>query len=272
MPRRGGTQLALLAITSVLWARTASSQVTPPGHEKDACFGSVDEGQHLRSARKLVAARDQFIQCARSVCPAPVRKDCAQWLSEVEVMLPTVVFGARDARNNDILDVNVSADGNRLADRLDGASVAVDPGPHVFRYEWEGHGAVEQQAVVREGEKSRLLTVSFPPSGARPIPVGFWVFSGLALAGAAGFVGLGLSGESDANHLRATCAPSCPASDVDSARTKVILANVSLGVAIASVGVAAGWLLLTRSSDGKTTALAVEPAGAGVKADLAVTF
>jgi hypothetical protein len=274
MDRFGGMRLAFVTSAAVLCARIASPQTAAPADDKEVCFKAVDEGQHQRTARKIVAARDQFIQCARSVCPALVRKDCAQWLSEVQVTLPSVVFGARDAHGNDVLNVRVSVDGNLVADKLDGTSVAVDPGPHVFHFEWEGHGAVDQQTVIREGEKSRLLTVSFSggASGARPIPVGFWIFSALGLVGGAGFVGFAVSAEGDINHLRQTCAPACVPTDLDIIRSKIIVANVSLGVGIASVGVAAAWLLLTRGPEGKTTALHVEPTPGGGKASLAFTF
>jgi hypothetical protein len=273
MHRSGRAQLALLVLGAVMCARRASPAEAPTD-EKEACFRAVDDGQKLRANRKLIAARDAFIQCARSVCPALVRKDCAQWLSEVQVTLPSIVFGARDAQGKDLFDVHVSVDGNLLTDKLDGTSVAVDPGQHVFRFEWEGHGAVEQPALIREGEKSRLLTVSFPVStrSARPIPVGVWIFGALGLVGGGGFAAFALWGQSDVNNLRTTCAPACSASDVDSARTKVILANVSLGVGIASLGVATTWFIVSRSSGGSTTALSVEPALGGGRASFVFSY
>jgi hypothetical protein len=266
--------LALLTIAAVLSARGASSKDAAVD-EKEACFRAADDGQHLRTTRKLVTARDQFIRCARSVCPALVRKDCAEWLSEVQVTLPSVVFAARDAEGRDIFDVHVSVDGSLVADKLDGTAILVDPGAHVFRFAWEGNGEVEQQTVIREGEKSRILSVSFPRSekaGGRTIPPGVWILGALGLLGGGGFAALALSGESDIKHLRSTCAPGCPSSEVDGARTKIILANASLGVGIASVGVAATWLLLSRSPEGKTAALSVEPMQGGGRASLVISY
>src|SRR5580704_17589938 len=111
MPRCA--RFAFLISGAILCARTASP-AEPIADDKEACFRAVDEGQKLRATRKFVSARDQFIQCARSVCPALVRKDCAQWLSEVEVSLPSVVFGARDVQGRDVFDVRVTVDGNLL--------------------------------------------------------------------------------------------------------------------------------------------------------------
>jgi hypothetical protein len=271
---------ALLASATLLFARSAR----PSGvasDETDGCFRAVDSGQHLRASRKLVAAKDQFIQCARQVCPTPVRKDCAEWLSEVETSVPSIVLGAKDARGADVLDVRVSVDGALLVERLDGGSIPVDPGPHVFHFEWAGHAPVDEQILIREGEKSRLVTAAFSPSltgstretpTAHPIPVGVWILGGVAVLGGVGFAGLAASGQSEASSLRATCAPGCSASAVDSARTKIILANVSLGVGVASVAIATTWFILSRSSGGGTTALGVGPAPFGGKALFVVSF
>jgi hypothetical protein len=273
-----------LALATVLLSGPAHS-AGGSSEEKDACFRAVDSGQQLRTNRKLVAAKDQFIVCARPVCPGPVKKDCAQWLAEVEATLPSVVLGAKDAHGGDILDVGVSVDNAPLLQKLDGSSIPVDPGPHVFHFEWRGHGSVDQQTLIREGERNRLITVTFPASlpvsqvsssenasPTHPVPVGVWVFGGLAIAGGAAFAGLAASGQSDANNLRSTCAPDCSSSSVDSAKTKIILANVSLGVGIASLGVATVWFLLSRGSKGETATVSVVPSLGGGRASFALTF
>jgi hypothetical protein len=51
-------------------------------------------------------------------------------------------------------------------------------------------------------------------------------------------VTLGVLGKSQRDDLRDSCAPSCPEDDVGSVRTKLILADVSLGVGVVSLGVA----------------------------------
>jgi hypothetical protein len=128
--------------------------------------------------------------------------------------------------------------------------------------------------VIREGEKSRLLAVSFPASEkpGKGIPVGVWVFGALGVIGGGGFAALALSGQSDVSNLRSTCAPNCSSSQVDGARTQIILANVSLGVGIASLGIATTWFLLSRSHEGKTAALSVEPSPGGGRANLVFSY
>jgi hypothetical protein len=51
-------------------------------------------------------------------------------------------------------------------------------------------------------------------------------------------------GKSDVDDLQ-NCKPNCAESDVDSARTKLIIADISLGVGVIGVGVAA-FLYFTR--------------------------
>jgi hypothetical protein len=278
---------AIAAATMVLAGEVPSAGAGGSSEEKEACFHAVDSGQQLRTSRKLAAAKDQFIVCARPVCPGPVKKDCAQWLAEVVATLPSVVLGAKDPKGGDLLDVSVAVDNSPLMDKLDGSSIPIDPGPHVFHFEWKGHTTVDQQVLIREGEKNRLVTATFPtssapgvlattqttePRGWRAVPVGVWIFGGLAIAGGAAFTAFGLAAESDANNLRATCAPNCPSSDVDSARLKIILADVSIGVGIASLGVATTWFLLSRSSKGETATVSVEPTLGGGRASFAASF
>lgn len=94
-----------------------------------------------------------------------VRRDCAQWQSEVIAMLPSVVFGAKDKQGRDLFDVTVSMDGEILVRKLDGKSVNVDPGPHTFKFEVAGAPPVVERALVKEGEKTRVITVSFESGG-----------------------------------------------------------------------------------------------------------
>ena len=94
-----------------------------------------------------------------------VRRDCSQWQSEIIAMLPSVVFGAKDKQGRDLFDVTVSMDGETLLKKLDGKSVNVDPGPHSFKFEIAGSPPVIERALVKEGEKTRVITVTFNDGG-----------------------------------------------------------------------------------------------------------
>src|SRR5262249_17676788 len=123
--------------------------------DKNSCITAANEGQDGRAAGKLVLAHDRFVACSRAECPAIIRKSCAGWLDEVNASLPTIVLGARDSRGQDVLDVRVFLDDTRLAEKLDGTGVSLDPGSHRLRFERESSPPVEIDLVAREGEKNR---------------------------------------------------------------------------------------------------------------------
>jgi hypothetical protein len=244
----------------------AASLLVPALVHADArkeCVAAADHGQDLRDKGKLTEAKKAFVTCARDECPSMVSRQCVTWLTEVEREIPTVNVRARDAQNRDLVDVNVIVDEVLVTSALDGRPMQVDPGVHTFRYQHQGDPDVQQQLVIRSGEKDRLLDVRFggakapvaasttaaseaPANGALPA-VGeekrgfrFPVFAGVTLGiGLASFVGMGVligTTASDVNAMRATCAGSCKQSDVDWANTRIILANVAMGVGIAGVG------------------------------------
>lgn len=125
------------------------------------CLGASEKGQRARAAGKLREARDQFLVCGGEGCPPIVRRDCAQWQGEIINILPGVVFGAKDKQGRDLFDVTVSMDGELLVKKLDGKSVPIDPGPHTFKFEMAGSPPVIERALVKEGERARVITATF---------------------------------------------------------------------------------------------------------------
>jgi hypothetical protein len=154
------------------------------------CEAAYEQTQVLRDIGKLVEARKRALVCVSSACAAVVVKECAQWLSEMDQRLPTVVFAAQDATGADTLRVRVSLDGEPIPEALDGRSVALDPGPHKLRFEMVGVDPVDQNVIIRQGEKNRRIAVSFktrdtssPPSH---VPAWAWATgaAGIAFTGA----------------------------------------------------------------------------------------
>jgi hypothetical protein len=99
--------------------------------------------------------------CAAASCPGVVRDDCTQRLAEVDSAMPHIVVAAKDAAGNDLVDVKVTIDGAPLADRLDGSSLKVDPGPHVFVFTWKGHPPVTKRLVLTEHDQARREVIVF---------------------------------------------------------------------------------------------------------------
>ncbi|MDI1446904.1 hypothetical protein [Polyangium sp. 6x1] len=260
----------------------AAAPPEDPATQKQACADASEQGQELRDQGKLLAARERFLACAAEACPAIVRKDCTDWLADLDERTPSIVLDARGGAGQDLVDVRVLEGERVLASSLDGKAIPLDPGEHNLRYEWPGAPAIEERIVLREGEQRRRLSVRFaaaappPPKKPapavpppRPLPLAPLVLGGVALAGGAAFAGLAVSAKNDYDHLDATCAPRCTADLVDPVRTKLIVANVSLGVSVVSLGVATVlWFTRPKNPREKppATAFAVAPLPGGAAA------
>lgn len=222
--------------------------------ERHECAASAYEGQRLRDEGKLNDARSKFVQCGNPRCPSVVATDCAKWVTEVDARLPTIAIAAKDASGRDLEQVRVILDGKLVTERLDGRAIGVDPGGHTLRLEADGFPAFEERLVVLEGQKGRTVSAVLSGSAPRSAPAvatsgdPLWpalLTGGIGVAGVGAFAFLGASGQSEKNHLSDTCAPlgTCSEGDVSSARTKLLLADVSLGVGIVSLGAATYFLV-----------------------------
>ena len=227
--------------------------------DKRVCLSTYVEAQAARQDGKLRTSEKALLQCARSVCPAPIRDDCVRWLREVTEAMPTVVLSATGPDGHDRPDVRVSLDGQPLVSRLDGRPLAIDPGEHLFRFESETDGAVEERVVVREGEHDRAVAVVFPrasppPAPApldRPVPTAAWLLGGVgatSLLVSATFAALGWFG-SPGWISSQSCRPSCSPGDVDTVRQRFAVADISAAIALASLG-SATYVFLARPEAG----------------------
>ncbi len=235
--------------------------------EKQQCVAASEKAQQLRNAGRLTEAREQLVQCGRNECPKLVQQDCSEWMREVLAILPTVVPGAKDKDGRDIVDVNVSIDGKLVTETLDGKAIPVDPGVHTFRFERKGRPttdtkapSVEEQVVIRQGEKNRILTVTLAdherPTGSKPPdetntpgkaaspPIAAYVTGGVGVVALGVGLYLMLDANADARELRSTCAPRCEQSAVDDVDNRQVIAGVTAGLGGAAL-VAAAVLFFT---------------------------
>ncbi len=293
MPRSLSRSLSILAASAAGIA--LSVPATARADQTDACIEASVRGQELRDQGKLVAAREKLLACGAPSCPQLLQKECAEWLAEVEARTPSIVLGAVDAEGRDTADVAVTLDGAPLLARLDGQAQAIDPGAHRLRFEHAGSAAVEQQVILREGERRRALTVRFPPrasgtgtpraeagapaapaASAAPLgparPIAVAALGGVAVASGVTFAVLGLGARSDRDHLRATCAPACDPAAVDAVRAKEIGANVALGAAVLAAGAAAVLVFTWPAPGAAGPRVAVLPVAGGVIGGIALPF
>jgi len=232
---------------------TAAPVESTTAAPKAECISHLDRAQSLQTARKLREARTSYLACSAAACPEVLREDCSRSLVELDGAIPTVVFSAR-ADGHDVTDARVLLDGEAVSSALDGHAVALDPGTHVVRFERTGGGGSEMRIVAREGEKNRAVSATFMTSTPAPAPEAPKVESGRfpllpVILGGTGLLALGgsfyvrLNADSDADHLRNSCAPSCDQSSRDALSDKLVVANVALGVGIGAIALAAAtWL------------------------------
>lgn len=232
--------------------------------EKKACQQAYVSAQDAKQNNELVAARKELLICAQDACTDFIKQDCVKWLEEVEASMPSVVLAVKDADGNDVLDGSVFIDGEKVADKLDGAAIKLDPGPRTIVIERNGE-RVEKKVLLRQGERNRRIDIKFgggkeqgaapppddtkPPADEKPpeeeteesggtSPFAY-VFTGLGVVGVGMFAVFGLQGKSDESDLDKTCSPACPEKDVDEVRSKYLLADIGLGVGVVSLGIAA---------------------------------
>lgn len=220
--------------------------------ETDRCVSDAEQAQRFRRDARLRSARASLLGCAREACPLLVRTDCKRWLGEVDAALPTVVLRCSDDHGSEIVDVRVLVDGAVLVERIDGRAVAVDPGDHAIRYERGGKTVGEQHVVIQQGEHDRLVSMIFRTPGTqtqaseRSTTTVPWVIGGVGAVLTAGGAYLWIRGLGDRSNLYSGCGvtQSCNPSDVDAAKTKVLVGDVLVASGVLTMGVAAAWLLM----------------------------
>jgi hypothetical protein len=240
--------------------------------DKHACVVASDRGQAVRIDGKLVEAREAFVACADSSCPALVRTACADWLTEVDKLVPSVLFSVRDPEGRDVVDARVDADGKPLAGAMEGRPVLLDPGPHTFHFAAPGARAVDQAVVLREGEQRRTIEIVLERPAAitpvLPLPVSepsssprtaAWGFTVAAAAAWTVFGIFAVDGHVAYENAKGSCGSGCE-SAYGPINTKFDVADVSLGVAVALTGVATV-LFLTHHGPSAKPSSATRPLG-----------
>jgi len=223
------------------------------------CAQAYEQAQEQRKSGQLLAARGTLQQCAVDQCPDFIRTDCANWFGEVQNDIPTLVFAVR-SQGKDLVDVRMTLGDSELASRIDGKAIELDPGQYDITFQAPGMQSLTQHFVVATGERNRLVQVELTPvAGTLIAPAATvetrrrsllvpGVLAGVGVAGLGAFAGLGAWGKSSENELKNECSPHCSHDRVASVKTKFLLADVSLGVGVASLALGA-YFLFSQSDD-----------------------
>lgn len=284
--------IAALLLLLITVAAPARADVT-------ACLDAHAEGQRASKAGQWKLASELFAACASNdACPEPVRAECVDFYAAAQKSVPTVIFSATDARGRDVAAVRVYSGEALVSETLDGRALVLDPGTHRFRFVFGSGEVVEKDVLIREGEKNRIVNAraaaaapALPPAGSTPepenperasLPTSFWIASGVGAVALASFGVFALAGRGEQSTIDA-CSPNCDTSrraNYDAMRRNYLIADVSLGIAVVSAGVAT-WSFLSsrkdptaargsrreRQSAGVSVAPFVSGSGAGVAFD-----
>lgn len=263
--------LAVVGIGFVISGTATASAESDKPADRAMCADVYKNAQVQRKNGALKRARESLLVCVSDKCPSILQPDCTRWLTEVEAALPSVALAAKGPDGKDITAVRVTVDGQPFSEALDGKSLSIDPGAHVFVFEHGSEPPIEQTIMVREGEKARVISVSWAKTpkteevGAAPMPekrnapVAAWVFGGVGLAGLATFGALGIHGMTRRSSLEDDCFGKCTQGQVDSIKSEFMFADIALGVGVVSLGVSAALFLTGGGSSEKQTARSPTP-------------
>jgi hypothetical protein len=238
-----------------------------PQRDLAACSAAFSAAPDLAKGGKLLAARDQLTLCAADKCPASMRPLCADDLRRIQDRIPTVVFAARGARGEDLLDVRVTENGKVLTSKLDGRAVELDPGEHVFHFEGARGASTDQTVVVREGEQARAVAVTLadaappmatattapaesPVATTRPVPWTVYLSGAVTVVAAGSFAVFGTLGLTERSNLNG-CKGSCDSGKVSQVTTSFTVADASWITGLVALAVT-GVLYFTRPTVGVT--------------------
>lgn len=258
---------------------------------KAECVAAHEQGQRLSKAGRIREAVGVLGQCALETCPSIISVECSVWLAEAKRDLPSVVVEAIAFHGQAVVVQDL---------RIDGAPAApsevhsLDPGEHTVVITTAAGSTASSTFSVARGEQRKRITVRLaaPPAPATPVataPVAApiptsappprpcpvtgtrlapsavpyaWAFAAAGGAALASFAWFGLSGRSKERDMDRDCAPFCAQSDVDAMHRDYVVADVSLGLGVAALGVSLWILHAYREPAGRasTPALGARPA------------
>jgi hypothetical protein len=251
-----------------LHTKPCSAQSNP----KTECVSSYQQAQISRQDGDLLKAQQELVSCAGAGCPDAMQADCSRWLEEVQTALPSVVFRALTPSGADIADARIELDA-QPARALDGRSITSNPGTHQVTVRAPHFAPVTLKVQFVEGQKLRQQALTLQPLTDRPSASGSmaqtpaagsptaerrftvvqWVGASSAVAGGLGLTYFGLKARAGDSDLGA-CSPTCSTGAVAEVKRNYLAANVSLGLGLVGLAVAAVHYLTQGSSPASTAA------------------
>jgi hypothetical protein len=229
-----------------------------------ACVVAANECQVDRDEGRLIAAREKMVACASESCPTQVKRDCVQWLDDLDRRLPSLVVRVVDEAERDVTDAQVQIDGVEIT--LDGRPVRVDPGRRSIDVQVPDAPPVHQMVLAAEREVARVLRIQvqrhvatqalatpvLQPLAARAtrderalsIPTGAWILGGVGVLALGSFTYFGITASEEHAELRAQCGKTCSDAQVQAGRDYALVADLSLVTGLAALAGGVLWTLV----------------------------
>lgn len=237
-----------IAIATVFYSQNAWSEQDPA-----ECISTHADAQVLVKAGKLLEARKKFDACAVADCPKVIQKDCKNLGKTVDKSIPTLRLSLFEPDGKAVNGFEVELDGTALPLSASEEPIEVDPGTRKFRLSAPNYPTAELSVDVRGGQKNRTIVVQFAPRdpASRKIRNLGQILTGVGAFGIVTFAAFEVSARLDQADLGDRA--SRPRTDrdyelVNRMHTKYLVADVSLGVGLVSLGVATYLLLTTKDS------------------------
>jgi hypothetical protein len=247
----------LFALGVVATSDLAQAQPADVAPEVVACAQDYEAAQVEAKGGHLKAAVERAVSCAQDKCPAYVRSDCLRFVDEYKAQTPSIIVVARDENGCDTTDAQVSVDGKRVREKVDGRAIELDPGEHVVSVSAPGVPAEEQRIVATQSRKDRQLSfgdaraqsckkgVAGPPqakSERSTMTVAGMVLGGLSLGALATSAGFGIAGFVQRGELD-DCKP-CSEQRIDDVRRTFIVGDVLLASGAVLLGTSIALLVV----------------------------
>jgi len=141
----------------------AQAEPPQPAEVAEQCVQAFGSAQRLKREGKLKARRAELIVCAQASCPEIVAAKCGEWLQDAAKAQPSVLLVVKDV-GGDVVDFELTINGELVATELAGRALELDPGTHDIEVRRPSLGrSVKRKVVVSEGEQGRRVEIDFAP-------------------------------------------------------------------------------------------------------------
>ena len=235
------------ATCGLAWSGVAVAQTAEPNRAE--CLEAHRNAQELKQSSKFLEAQEHLQVCSAGSCPGAIITDCGNWIMELEQSTPSFVFQIRlDGKEAE--DAIVTVDGKPVTDRA--KAYKVNPGKHSVRVQVAAFEPREEDVVLPEGQRRRLIEMDFsskpaattapalavvppPKETVRPTPIIVYPLLGISLAGFASFGTFSLLGKSEQGELEDRCQPRCSDDDLAKMKRWYTVGDVSAGIGAAAL-------------------------------------